>query len=73
MDFLNISKMFSFLSFSNTPGGVSACQIFLCLMFFIKKLYHKIQFYSHFVEFTEEQVLKSFSGRNNSPEPPAFI
>ena len=33
---------------------------------------HKIQFFSHFVEFTVKQVLKSFSDRNNSLELHVF-
>ena len=33
---------------------------------------HEIQPFNHFVEFTEDQVLKSFSGRNSSLESHVF-
>ena len=77
MDFFYYFEMLSFLSPNNTsekkefpPVKYHLCWI--CTSNKNKALKTINLFFSHFLEFTLEQVLKSFSGRNNSLKPPVF-
>ena len=74
--FLHYFELFSFLSSYITQGRNPPCQTSSSLDMYFQLKYssknHKIKFFNHFVEFTVEQILKSFSRKNNSPEPHVF-
>ena len=44
----------------------------ICTSFKNKTLKYKLSFFSHFQQYTVDQVLKSFSGKNNSLESHFF-
>ena len=68
--------MLGFLYSNNTPGRVPPVKYHLCWICTSNKYKaqknRKFPIFSYFLEFTVEQVLKSFSGRNNFPEPHVF-